>query len=909
MAFAKVQPTGSFWAVGGSASNVLTISASLAGAPTVGNLVVVGIAWGNSNVTGVSVKDGNSNTYTAATSSPFVANSQTVGIWYWVATGTPTATITATWTGSTTVDIWVAEFSGNAAAGSVFDSSATTGNAAETNVILPSFTPAGAGELFVSALGTNGATSSANSPWTGMASSVPASGNFGEYYIKPTTGAQAVAYTTSSASNACIIAAFKAAAAGGSPFVPKVVDLPPGGLRGTADRITFAYPALKGAAGQAPFKQTDQPNPVLRIDYKQSPDLVDWTRPSLASQGAAGQSPFHPPGDTPIPRAAGNWPKDWVWPFLNAQPFAQYDWLNPYPPRRVVDLTWQPPGLKGAAGQPPFNQDDFQNPFSPRRTIDLSTWIEPALQGAAGQAPFNQDDHPLPPLRVVQRFDWSLPAIQTTVVIQPPFAQYDWPLPGRVGSRQDWQQAALQGAAGQAPFNQEDYQNPTLPRRIDPTWAWPAIQTTVVAPSPFFQTDFQNPGQSRRAIDLTWTWPAIQVVAVVSPPFISVDYPNPAGPRRAVDLSTWTVSGLQGAAGQAPFFQTDYQNPFAARRGVDLSVWTISALQGAAGQSPFNQTDYQNPFAARPGVDLSTWTLSALQGAAGQASFAQFDWPNPQTARRGLQDWTLAALQGAAGQPPFQPLDIAVPRGSAPRLQDWTLPAIQVVVVIPAPFAQFDWPNPLPTRSTIDLSTWTNPALQGAAGQSPFSQTDYQNPFASRPGIDLTTWAQWTFYGIGVAPSPPPPTEPEFDLGVRHTRRYTVSEWAQLQGWLKARRDKRKEEAAKAAAVKAIEARTAEPVSSVEVPENLVKDRGPPQRPISAKARRKLKEALAPPPALTTVQLSAVSVTTVQPSFAELRAQLRAEWEAVLAAAHEDAIEQEDEEAVIHLLMHIMGEE
>ena len=112
-------------------------------------------------------------------------------------------------------------------------------------------------------------------------------------------------------------------------------------------------------------------------------------------------------------------------------------------------------------------------------------------------------------------------------------------------------------------------------------------------------------------------------------------------------------------------------------------------------------------------------------------------------------------------------------------------------------------------------------------------------------------------------------------------------QWAQLQGWLKDRRAKRREEASRADAV------------NIDIAGPSVSAK-PPRRPLplSTKARRKLRQALAPPPVLTTVQISAVALTTVQLSFPERRAQLRAEWE-----AHERAIEQEDEEAIVRLFL------
>ena len=161
------------------------------------------------------------------------------------------------------------------------------------------------------------------------------------------------------------------------------------------------------------------------------------------------------------------------------------------------------------------------------------------------------------------------------------------------------------------------------------------------------------------------------------------------------------------------------------------------------------------------------------------------------------------------------------------------------------------------------------------------------------PLLTVSASGQTMTFGAAALSTGPGQTRPDVGGGGRH-KRYTASQWAQINGWLKARRDKRKEDEAKAAAAKKLA--EVEIVQAEAVPEL-------PRKPISAKARRRLQEALAPPLA---IQALAISVAPPKPTYAELRAQLKADWEAVLKA-HEDAIEQEDEEAVVHLFMHMIN--
>lgn len=199
-----------------------TVTATLPNNPTTGNLVVALISCGAASTT-MTVVDGAAtpNSYTATTKTPFSSTSSppgTTGIFYFIATATANKAIKVTTNNTTQTDIFVAEFSGNASS-SVLEADATNNTTtAGTTINLPSITTVNNGDLLVSCQVTGGNTTGANSPWTGWAGGVPASGDYAEYFIQSTAGARAVNYTTTSGAWNCIEAAFKAAAGAAGPI-------------------------------------------------------------------------------------------------------------------------------------------------------------------------------------------------------------------------------------------------------------------------------------------------------------------------------------------------------------------------------------------------------------------------------------------------------------------------------------------------------------------------------------------------------------------------------------------------------------------------------------------------------------------------------------------------------------------
>lgn len=185
--------------------------------PTQNNLVVVFVSIGG---TGVTVIDGNSNSYTATASTPFAGSSKNLGIWYLVAPANASKSITVSVSSpSNFTEVFAGEFSGGATA-SVFESDATVafGSPFSTNISTPSITTTNNGDLIIGCAGGFDTITSINSPWTAMGAIVATAA--ASFFVQSTAGAQAVNFTqNSSTSWDGISAAFKAGS-GAASFVP-----------------------------------------------------------------------------------------------------------------------------------------------------------------------------------------------------------------------------------------------------------------------------------------------------------------------------------------------------------------------------------------------------------------------------------------------------------------------------------------------------------------------------------------------------------------------------------------------------------------------------------------------------------------------------------------------------------------
>jgi hypothetical protein len=170
--------------------------------PTTGNLVVVSIF--TQFASGITIADANGNSYVATTNSPQSDGnfSMNHGIWYLQnAPANASKTINATVTAAGTINdvfMWAAEYAG-AQTASVLEGDAFHINigTSQTNVNDPSMTTTNDGDLLWAAAQLANSLTSANSPWTAVATTL--FNNGAEDLIQTTHGAQAVSWTQGTA--------------------------------------------------------------------------------------------------------------------------------------------------------------------------------------------------------------------------------------------------------------------------------------------------------------------------------------------------------------------------------------------------------------------------------------------------------------------------------------------------------------------------------------------------------------------------------------------------------------------------------------------------------------------------------------------------------------------------------------
>lgn len=212
-------------------SGSLTGTATLTNNPTSGNLVVaiwcVYTAVGSLPITDFVVRDGagTPNTYTD-TPNPILAstvlsNDTYCGASYLVAGATANKAITLTVTAATvlTIDMWVAEFSGNASSSLVnIDAGNATGIG--TAMVLPTLTTTVNGILMVGIGFPSFNVTSANSPFTGIGSISGVTAAYAEYFVQSTAGAQGINFTQDTSANYIGYAAAFNPAGGGGGAMP-----------------------------------------------------------------------------------------------------------------------------------------------------------------------------------------------------------------------------------------------------------------------------------------------------------------------------------------------------------------------------------------------------------------------------------------------------------------------------------------------------------------------------------------------------------------------------------------------------------------------------------------------------------------------------------------------------------------
>lgn len=314
--------------------------------------------------------------------------------------------------------------------------------------------------------------------------------------------------------------------------------------------------------------------------------------------------------------------------------------------------------------------------------------------------------------------------------------------------------------AGRGP--EYDWPNPV--RRAYPVdlrfWSNNLLQTTLLpaqAGTPYlFLVSDAGGVPPRRTAFRPDAFPNLleSTLRITAVPFAQTDWPNPRGRSAPIELRTFVNAVETQLIGQDLFFgppgmgpDYDYPNPRGRSYPVDLRHFAPSALQiltAPTGAAPFSQLDWPVPKGRTPPVELRTF-LNSIEiqligqdqffGAAGQPP-ANLDWPNP----RGYS-YSVAL------------------RSFAVDLQQTTLAPTP-----PAPFNQDEWLNPRGAPFPLALRQWDNNLLEGALGllPAPFAQSDW--PLPRRPArsqdwnrgspLELLTLPQPKPFGLSDWPVP-----------------------------------------------------------------------------------------------------------------------------------------------------------
>lgn len=570
-----------------------TVTATLPNNPAVGNLVIAVVSAGGNQT--FSVKDGatSPNSYTPTTSTPFFAGgaiNATTGIFYFIATSTANKAVTLTYSVSTTADIFVAEFTGNIAI--PFEADATNSTTvASTAVNLPSITTANNGDLLIANASVTGVIASANSPWTGWAGGVAASGNYAAYYIQPTAGAQAVNFTTSSGEYNAMEAAFLAGSATQYlrrapriklPFVWPKLPVPE-----QAYNLNLYTPAV-----QAPFSYSD----IFPVRRQIAPPWLDqqfnqnlFTNPIPFSQNASNGAFFD--RATPAPDQIYN-PNILTNPFpfsQNVSNGAFFDRATPAP-----DQIYNPNLYTVTVVALPFTQTTLPPPFAvPLAPVDFFNMV--LLAQAPTALPFIPTDVLKP---FVPRYPLPLDqALNINLFTNPiPFAQYDWAKPVRIPHAPPDLSVQLNPNLFTNPFPfSQGYSNSLFWDRITPSPDQiynPNLYSVVVVSNPFNQTDWSKSFALRPVSPLDQ---ALNINLFTNPiPFNQIDWSKPVrSPRASVQPPDTLNPNI--FTNPIPFNQVDWSKPVRIllaqldQQPLNLNLFTLIA------PLPFNQTDWAKP--------------------------------------------------------------------------------------------------------------------------------------------------------------------------------------------------------------------------------------------------------------------------------------------------------------------------
>jgi hypothetical protein len=266
------------------------------------------------------------------------------------------------------------------------------------------------------------------------------------------------------------------------------------------------------------------------------------------------------------------------------------------------------------------------------------------------------------------------------------------------------------------------------PYRIDPTWTW-SYNLNLIGQDRMVTGQQLTDLPARDFARLFQTWiSSVNAALVVTPPVLDIlkpqrDWPVPKGPE-----PDWRRS------------------------------WEFAYNKNLIGQDqlPIRQQDW--PLIAAPAQAVQTWIdRTRIQLAVVQNPFFQTDWPLPQAPQQTAQSWASSYNLNLIGQD-------RLPN----RQSDWPLtPAAQrqadlatwinrVQWQLFKPFAQTDWPNPIPLARDPTLASIAASYNRNLIGQDRLPNRQQDWPLSSAHAlsqIPLQIMVQGKWFNL-VPPTP-----------------------------------------------------------------------------------------------------------------------------------------------------------
>lgn len=452
-----------------------------------------------------------------------------------------------------------------------------------------------------------------------------------------------------------------------------------------------------------------------------------------------------------------------AWPVPRGQQRFVQDWIQAGNALTGVAALTVNPGFNewfNPSGYRPLVQD-----WIAQTNIALMTTVV-VVSMPPGRAHFDN-----PPLKKAGRQDYQ-ETLSMPLVLQPgplimPANQAAWPVPrDQRRNLADWQDYILPWA--QAPPFNYDWPNPRGVRR--PLQDWTAstnialTTVVVVTPPPPHQTDWPNPRGAGRHV--AWQGWADKLIVDILPPPANYDWPLTPGRRRnPQDWIAPTSAALKAGPVVPPPIAKDWPVPRAAQRNPQDWIWASNPasipeppvyLLRAATRYEYREPDYS---AALKWCDNYNVAL-LFAPPPPPPPIAQRDWPVPKAARRNPQDWIQPSNPASIPEPPTVNPGFNEwfnPWGPRRGPQDWVQasPLALTVVIVPTLFREPTiWRRDVPTSAaqTTPLGSVTVRLAPAVVVTAPRANYDWPNPRGPRRHV---AWEGWTS-SLFVDVLPPP---------------------------------------------------------------------------------------------------------------------------------------------------------